>query len=164
MGPTPLPREPTVKLWIDADAAPRDVKEIAFRAARRLEMETILVANRRLQTPMGNPFVSAVRVDGGPDVADRHIAEAAVPGDLVITADIPLAAILVEKRVWVIDPRGEEYSAETVRERLSVRDFMDSLRGAGVETGGAAPYGARERHAFAAALDRILARAARGAR
>lgn len=150
-----------MKLWIDADAAPRDVKEIAFRAARRLAMETVLVANRRMQIPPGNPYVSAVRVEGGPDVADRYIAEAAVPGDLVVTADIPLAANLVEKRVWVIDPRGEEYSAETVRERLSVRDFMDSLRGAGVETGGAAPYGARDRHAFAAALDRILARAAR---
>lgn len=150
-----------MKLWIDADAAPRDVKEIAFRAARRLEMEVVLVANRRLQVPVGNPFVSAVRVDGGPDVADRYIADAAEAGDVVITADIPLAAILVEKRIRVIDPRGDEYSAETIQERLSVRDFMDSLRGAGVDTGGAAPYGARERHAFAAALDRVLTRARR---
>jgi uncharacterized protein YaiI (UPF0178 family) len=150
-----------VKLWIDADAAPRDVKEIAFRAARRLEMPTVLVANRRLQTPIGNPFVTAVRVDGGPDVADRHIAEAAEPGDVVITADIPLAAILVDKRVSVIDPRGDEYSPETIQERLSVRDFMDSLRGSGVETGGAGAYGQRDRHAFAAALDRVLTRVRR---
>ena len=150
-----------MKLWIDADAAPRDVKEIAFRAARRLEMPTVLVANRRLQTPIGNPFVTAVRVDGGPDVADRHIAEAAEPGDVVITADIPLAAILVDKRVSVIDPRGDEYSPETIQERLSVRDFMDSLRGSGVETGGAAAYGQRDRHAFAAALDRVLTRVRR---
>lgn len=153
-----------VKLWIDADAAPRDVKEIAYRAAKRLEMETILVANRRLLTPLDNRFVTSVRVDGGPDVADRHIAEAAVPGDVVITADIPLAAILVEKRVRVIDPRGDEYSPDTIQERLSVRDFMDSLRGAGVETGGAAPYGQRERHAFAAALDRVLTRTLRETR
>jgi uncharacterized protein len=153
-----------MKLWIDADAAPRDVKEIAFRAARRLEMRTVLVANRRLPTPLDNHFVSAVRVDGGPDMADRHIADAAVPGDVVITADIPLAAILVEKCVMVIDPRGEEYTADTVRERLSVRDFMDSLRGAGVETGGASAYGPRDRHAFAAALDRVLARALRESR
>lgn len=151
-----------MKLWIDADAAPRDVKEIVFRAARRLELETLLVANQRLATPPGNPFVSAVRVEGGPDVADLYIAERAEPGDVAVTADIPLAAALVEKRVAVIDPRGEEFTADNVGERLAVRDFMDGLRGAGVETGGARPYGAREKQAFAAALDRVLARAIRG--
>jgi len=147
-----------MRLWIDADAAPRDAKEIVYRAARRLEVDTVLVANQRLQVPPGNRFVSAVRVDGGPDVADRHIADGSEPGDVAITADIPLAAALVEKGVYVIDPRGEEYTPENVAERLSVRDFMDGLRGAGVETGGAGPYGARERHAFAAALDRVLTR------
>ncbi len=151
-----------MKLWIDADAAPRDVKEIVFRAARRLELETLLVANQRLATPPGNPFVSAVRVEGGPDVADRYIAERAEPGDVAVTADVPLAAALVEKRVAVIDPRGEEFTADNVGERLAVRDFMDGLRGAGVETGGARPYGAREKQAFASALDRVLARATRG--
>jgi uncharacterized protein len=151
-----------VKLWIDADAAPRDVKEIAFRAARRLEMETVLVANQRLTPPPGNSFVTAVRVEGGPDVADRYIAEHAAPGDVAVTADIPLAAALVEKRVAVIDPRGDEYSAENVGERLAVRDFMDGLRGSGVETGGARPWGPREKQAFAAALDRVLTRARRG--
>lgn len=151
-----------MKVWIDADAAPRDVKEIVYRAAKRLELETVLVANRRLLVPPGNPFVSAVRVEGGPDVADGYIAEAAEPGDIAITADIPLAALLVEKRVLVIDPRGEEYSRENIGERLHVRDFMDSLRGAGVETGGARPYGAKEKQAFAGTLDRLLARAARG--
>jgi uncharacterized protein YaiI (UPF0178 family) len=150
-----------VKLWIDADAAPRDVKEIAFRAARRLELPTVLVANRRLPVPPGNPFVTAVRVEGGPDVADRHIAESAEPGDVAVTADIPLAAALVAKGVTVIDPRGEEFTADNVGERLAVRDFMDGLRGAGVETGGARPYGAREKQAFAAALDRVLTRALR---
>jgi hypothetical protein len=147
-----------MKIWIDADAAPRDVKEIVFRAAKRLQIEAVMVANQRLQPPPGNPFVSAVRVEGGPDVADRHIAEHAEAGDLAVTADIPLAAALVEKQVRVLDPRGEEYSAENIGERLAVRDFMDGLRGAGVETGGARPYGDRDKQAFAAALDRVLTR------
>ena len=151
-----------MKLWIDADAAPRDVKEIVYRAARRLEMVTVLVANQRLQVPPGSAFVSAVRVEGGPDEADRHIAEHAQPGDVAVTADIPLAAALVEKGVAVIDPRGEEYTAANVGERLAVRDFMDGLRGAGVETGGARPYGPRDKQAFAGALDRVLTRALRG--
>jgi uncharacterized protein len=103
-------------------------------------------------------------VSGGPDVADQHIADHAAAGDLAITADIPLAAILVEKGVRTLDPRGEEYTAETVRERLSIRDFMDSLRGANVETGGARPFGEREKKAFAAALDRTLTAALRGRR
>jgi uncharacterized protein YaiI (UPF0178 family) len=150
-----------VKLWIDADATPRDVKEIVFRAAQRLKLETVLVANQRMPTPLGNPFVSAVRVEGGPDVADQHIADHAAPGDVAVTADIPLAAALVEKRVAVIDPRGEEYTPDNVTERLSVRDFMDGLRGAGVETGGARPYGPKDKQAFAASLDRVLTRALR---
>ncbi|HSJ13027.1 MAG TPA: YaiI/YqxD family protein [Longimicrobiales bacterium] len=150
-----------MKIWIDADAAPRDVKEIVFRAAQRLQLPTVLVANQRLPVPAGNPFVSAVCVAGGPDIADRHIAEHALPGDVAVTADIPLAAILVEKGLLVLDPRGEEYRIENVRERLSIRDFMDSLRGSGVETGGAKPYGERDRRAFAAALDRLLTAALR---
>ncbi|MEX2572307.1 MAG: YaiI/YqxD family protein [Gemmatimonadota bacterium] len=147
-----------MKLWIDADAAPRDVKEIVFRAAMRLELPTVLVANQRLQTPLGNPYVSAERVAGGPDVADQHIVDSAVVGDAAVTADIPLAAALVEKGVRVIDPRGEEYTKENVGERLAVRDFMDSLRGSGVETGGASPYGAKDKQAFAGTLDRVLSR------
>jgi uncharacterized protein YaiI (UPF0178 family) len=152
-----------LKIWIDADAAPRDVREIVFRAARRLELDTVLVANQRVQVPPGNRWITAVRVEGGPDVADRHIADHAEPGDVAVTADIPLAAVLVAKRVIVLDPRGEEYSAENVGERLAVRDFMDGLRGAGVETGGARPRGPRETQAFAAALDRVLTRARRAA-
>lgn len=151
-----------MKLWIDADAAPRDAKEIAFRVARRLKLETVLVANRRLQTPPGNPYVVSVRVDGGPDAADLHIAGAAERGDVAVTADLPLAAALVAKGVRVLDPRGEEFTEENVGERLTVRDFMDELRGAGVMTGGAAPYGPRDKQSFAAALDRILTRAAAG--
>ena len=150
-----------MKLWLDADAAPRDVKEVCFRASDRLKLETILVANQRLQLPPGYAHLVAVRVDGGPDVADAYIAEHAESGDVAVTADIPLAALLVPKGVVVIDPRGEEYTAESIGERLSVRNFMDGLRGAGVETGGSAPYSPRDRQAFANALDRALTRALR---
>jgi uncharacterized protein len=148
-------------LWIDADAAPREVKEICFRASERLKLATILVANQRLQLPPGYPYLSAVRVDGGPDVADRYIAEHAVAGDVAITADIPLAALLVPKGVVVLDPRGDEYTVDSIGERLSVRNFMDGLRSTGVETGGPAGYGAREKQAFANALDRALTRVRR---
>ncbi len=150
-----------MRIWIDADAAPRDVKELVFRSARRLGIETLLVANQRLQTPPGNPLVSAVWVDGGPDVADRYIAEHSLAGDLVVTQDVPLAALLVPKGVMVLDPRGEEHTAETIGERLSVRDFMEQARIAGMVTGGPPPYDARARQAFAAALDRVLSRARR---
>ena len=150
-----------MKLWIDADAAPRDVKEVVYRAAERLRLDTVLVANQRVVVPAGMPFVTSVWVAGGPDVADRHIADHAEPGDVAVTADIPLAAILVAKGVLVIDPRGEQYTPENVGERLSVRDFMDGLRGAGVDTGGARPYGPKDKQAFAGALDRVLTRARR---
>jgi len=150
-----------VKLWIDADAVPRDVKAICLKASDRLRLETIFVANQRVETLAGYTHVSAVRVEGGPDVADRYIAERAVAGDVAVTADIPLAALLVPNGVTVIDPRGEQYTAETIGERLSVRNFMDALRGAGVETGGHGTYGPREKQAFANALDRALTRALR---
>ena len=148
-------------LWIDADAAPLPVKEICFRASERLALPTILVANQRLQIPPGYAHVSAVRVDGGPNVADLYIAEHAVDGDVAVTADIPLAGLLVPKGVVVLDPRGEEYTTENIGERLSVRNFMDGLRVSGVETGGHAAYGARDKQAFANALDRALTRAMR---
>ncbi len=151
-----------LKIWIDADAAPRDVKELVFRAAKRLAIETILVANQRLQTPIGNPLVSAVRVDGGADVADEYIATHAKAGDLVVTQDVPLAALLVPQAVAVLDPRGEEHTVETIGERLSVRDFMERARIAGIVTVGPPPYDARAKQAFAAALDRVLTRLRRG--
>lgn len=150
-----------MKIWVDADAAPNDVKSIVAKASRRLEIETAFVANHRVQTPANNPFVDAVRVDGGPDVADDHIAEHAQPGDLAITADIPLASRLVEKGVKTIDPRGTEYSEENIGERLSVRDFMDQLRLTGVETGGPKGWSSKDTQAFAATFDRILTRLAR---
>jgi uncharacterized protein YaiI (UPF0178 family) len=134
------------------------VKELVFRAARRLAIETVLVANQRLQTPPGNPLVSAVWVDGGADVADAYIATHASAGDLVVTQDVPLAAQLVPKAVAVLDPRGEEHTVETIGERLSVRDFMEQARIAGIVTGGPPPYDTRARQAFAAALDRLLTR------
>ena len=149
-------------IWIDADAAPRDVKEIVFRAARRTGVEAVLVANRRLDPPPGNPFVRAVQVPGGADAADRHIAEHAVGGDVAVTADVPLAALLVPKGVRVVDPRGEEYTPENIGERLSIRDYMDGLRMGGVQTGGPRPWDDRARRAFADALDRVLARRPRG--
>lgn len=150
-----------MRLWIDADAAPQVVKEICYRACDRLKLETVLVANLRLTLPPGYPLLSAVRVDGSADAADRHIAEQSVAGDVAVTQDIPLAALLVPKGVAVIDPRGEVFTAESIGERLSVRNFMESLRSTGVDTGGHAAYGAREKQAFANALDRALTRAMR---
>jgi len=150
-----------MKLWIDADAAPQAVKEVCLRASERLGLPTILVANQRLPLPPGYAHVSTVRVDGGPDVADRYIAEHAIAGDVAVTADIPLAALLVPKGVVVLDPRGDEYTAEIIGERLSVRNFMDGLRMTGVETGGHPAYGSRDKQAFANALDRALTRARR---
>jgi uncharacterized protein YaiI (UPF0178 family) len=150
-----------LKLWIDADAAPREVKEICYRTSDRLKLETILVANQRLQLPVGYTHLSAVRVEGGPDVADQYIAEHAVSGDVAVTQDIPLAGLLVPNGVVVIDPRGDEYTPESIGERLSVRNFMDDLRSTGVDTGGNRPYGQREKQAFANALDRALTKARR---
>jgi uncharacterized protein len=134
------------------------VKELVFRAAKRLALETVLVANQRLQTPPGNPLVKAVWVNGGADIADQHIAAHASPGDLVVTQDVPLAALLVPKGVAVLDPRGDEHTPDTIGERLSLRDFMDRARMAGAITGGPPPYDARAKQAFAAALDRVLTR------
>ena len=150
-----------MRIWLDADATPRDVKEIVFRAAHRLAIDTVVVANVRVPIPPGHPMISAVRVEGGPDVADRYIATNASAGDVAITADIPLAAILVAARVVVIDPRGFEHTTETIGERLSVRDFADALRGAGVETGGPRPFSAKDKQAFASAFDRAITRALR---
>jgi uncharacterized protein YaiI (UPF0178 family) len=152
----------SLKIWIDADAAPRDVKELVFRAAKRLAVETVLVANQRLHTPPGNPLISAVRVDGGADVADQYIATHASAGDLVVTQDVPLAALLVPRHVAVLDPRGDEHTPDTIGERLSVRDFMEQARMAGAVTGGPPPYDARAKQAFAAGLDRVLTRLRRG--
>lgn len=144
------------QIWVDADAAPRDVREIVCRAAMRLEVTTFLVSNQRVPVPEGNPFVEMRWVSYGPDEADQHMVDEARPGDLAVTADIPLAAALVEKGVRVIDPKGDEYTPENVRERLSIRDFMASLRDSGVETGGPSRRNDRDTRLFADALDRTL--------
>jgi uncharacterized protein len=147
-----------MKIWIDADAAPREAKEVIFRAARRLKIETILVANQTLALPPNAPTVRTVTVHEGANVADRYIVTHALAGDLAITADIPLAAELVAKGVAVIDPRGDEHNADNIKSRLSLRDFLDSMRGAGEVTRGSRPYDDRDKKRFAAALDRYLAK------
>jgi uncharacterized protein YaiI (UPF0178 family) len=148
-----------VKIWIDADAAPFEVKEIIFRAARRLNVETMLVANQPLALPGNAPMVKAIAVREGANMADRYIVAHATTDDIVITADIPLAGDLVAKNITVIDPRGEVYTPDNVAARLSVRNFMDDLRGAGHTLRGARPYDARNKQAFASALDRALTQA-----
>jgi uncharacterized protein len=154
----------TPKIWVDADAAPRDVKEIVFRAAMRLKIETILVANQSQYTPPNANYIKSIAVRHGANVADGYIHEAASPNDIVITADIPLAALLVEKGVVVIDPRGEHYSPDNIRSRLSARDYLDQARGAGEITGGSRPYGNLDKAAFASTFDRLLTRCIRNSK
>jgi uncharacterized protein YaiI (UPF0178 family) len=153
-----------VKIWIDADAAPADVKQIVFRAAKRLGVSTLLVANRTLDTPAGLPTVKSIQVRDGADEADKYIVEHGEPGDLAITADLPLAGLLVEKGLYVIDPRGAEYSPDTIAARLSMRNFMDQLRGDGLVVGGSAPYGEGDKKAFASTFDRLLTKALKRAK
>lgn len=150
-----------MKIWIDADAAPTEVKQIVFRASKRLAIETILVANRPVVAPPGFANVRSVTVAEGADVADRYIAVNSEPGDLAVTADVPLAGDLVAKDVFVIDPRGDEYSHHTIAARLSMRNFMDDLRGEGMTVGRTAPYGDTDKKAFAATFDRLLTKAIR---
>lgn len=143
-------------IWVDADACPNVIKEILFRAAERARIEVVLVANQWLRTPASR-YVRAIQVAGGLDVADSEIVQRAEPGDLVVTADIPLAALVLDKGVPALNPRGELYTADSIAQRLSLRNFMDELRGAGVDTGGPAAFHARDRQAFGNALDRWLA-------
>ncbi len=144
-----------MRIWVDADACPGAVKDMLYRAADRVPVEVVLVANRPLRTPPSR-YLRSVQVGAGFDVADRHIAEAVAPGDLVVTADIPLAAAVVDRGAFALDPRGALYSRENVRELLDLRNFMDSLRGSGVVTGGPPAYGHADRQAFANRLDRFL--------
>jgi uncharacterized protein YaiI (UPF0178 family) len=146
-----------LKIWVDADACPKVIKEILFRAAERAEVELILVANQLLRVP-ASPWVRAVQVPAGFDVADNEIVRQAGAGDLVITADIPLAAEAMAKGALALNPRGERYSEETIRERLMMRDLLDTLRASGIESGGPPAFSQADRQAFAAQLDRILAR------
>lgn len=142
-------------IWVDADACPGAVKEILFRAAERTGRALTLVANQTLRVP-ASPRIRMIQVPGGFDEADKYIADAVQPGDLVITADIPLAAEVVARHATALSPRGELYSKENIRELLDLRNFMDTLRNTGVETGGPAAFGSRDRQAFANRLDRLL--------
>ncbi len=146
-----------MKIWIDADASPRAVKEIVFRAAERLQVEVCLVANKPL-AKHHSQFVTSLVVSQGPDVADDYIAEHASPLDLVITADIPLAARIVEKGGVALDPRGDLYTEDNVGERLSVRDLMQELRAEGFAGGGPAQFGQVDRQRFASSFDRTVTR------
>ncbi|MBD9378518.1 YaiI/YqxD family protein [Pseudoxanthomonas sp. PXM04] len=147
---------PGPRIWVDADACPGPVKEILFRAAERAQVQVTLVANQWLRTPSSR-YIRALQVQGGFDVADDAIAERARTGDLVVTQDIPLAARVLANGAQAINPRGDRYTADNIAERLSMRNFMDELRGAGVQTGGPAAFNARDRQAFANQLDRWLA-------
>jgi uncharacterized protein YaiI (UPF0178 family) len=147
-----------MQIWVDADACPAVIRDILFRAADRARMRVTLVANQPVKRAV-SPYIHFVQVPAGFNVADARIVELMEPRDLVITADVPLAAAVIEKGGVALDPRGTLYTAENVRERLSLRNFMDELRGSGVNTGGPASLGHRERQLFASQLDRWLARA-----
>jgi len=146
-----------MQIWVDADACPGVIKEILFRAAERAQISMTLVANQFLRTPPSR-FIKAIQVPAGFDVADGKIVQHLEPGDLVITADIPLAAEVIAKGGHALNPRGEFYTPDTIRERLNMRDFMDNLRSSGVETGGPATLSQSDRKAFASQLDRFLAK------
>ena len=147
-------------IWVDADALPGEIKEIILRAAQRLKIPTVLVANKQLAL-RPSVLVSMIRVGQGADVADAYIVANSVAGDFCVTADIPLAAQLVDKGLVVLDPRGDHYSASNVHERLAIRDFMKDLRDAGIATGGPSAYGPKVKQKFAALLDRLLTQASR---
>jgi uncharacterized protein YaiI (UPF0178 family) len=144
-----------MKIWVDADACPAVIKEILFRAAQRTGVPLTLVANHPMHIPR-SPLIAFVRVPGGFDVADNEIVKRLEAGDVVVTADIPLAAEVVEKGAAALSPRGELYDEDNIRARLSMRDFMESLRSAGVDTGGPAALSQGDRQAFANNLDRLL--------
>jgi len=148
-------------IWVDADACPVVIKEILFRAANRAERHLTLVANAPLGVPR-SPWIRTVQVPRGFDVADNHIVAVVEAGDLVITADIPLAAAVVEKGALALNPRGELYTLANVRELLDMRNFMDTLRVSGIETGGPRAFSHADRQTFANQLDRLLAKRAAG--
>ena len=144
-----------MKIWVDGDACPKRVKDILFRVAERRKIAVIFVSNQYLRLPHSS-YIKMVQVGAGADVADDEIAQSCTVGDLVITADIPLAARAVEKGALALDPRGTLYDSNNIGQILGMRDFMDELRGSGVETGGPSSFGAKECQKFANQLDQIL--------
>ncbi len=146
-----------MKIWVDADACPVVIKEILFRAAERTQLPLTLVANHVMRIPPSKQ-ITFLQVAPGFDVADNEIVKRLNQGDLIITADIPLAAEVIKKGAQALNPRGELYSTDNIKARLNIRDFMDSLRSSGVNTGGPSPLGQKDQQAFANQLDRILTR------
>lgn len=144
-------------IWVDADACPGVIKDILFRAAERVRIHLTLVANKLLRTPP-SPYITALQVEAGFDVADNRIVQEVSIGDLVITADIPLAAAVIEKGAHALNPRGEFYTPENIRERLALRNYLEELRGSGVQTGGPNAMSHADRQTFANRLDRFLAK------
>ena len=144
-----------MNIWVDADACPAVIKEILYRAAERAQIPLTLIANQMLRVPP-SPWIRALQVPAGFDVADQRIAQEAQAGDLVITADIPLAAQVIAKGAHALDPRGELLDAGNIQERLTMRNFMETLRSSGVETGGPAAFSTADRQAFANRLDGLL--------
>jgi uncharacterized protein YaiI (UPF0178 family) len=149
--------ETTMQIWVDADACPNVIKEILFRAAERLQIRTTLVANQPLRIPP-SLYIKTIQVQAGFDVADNRIVQDLEAGDLVITADIPLAAEVIEKKGHALNPRGQFYTPENIRERLRIRNAMEEMRNSGVMTGGPATLSLSDRQAFANQLDRFLTR------
>ena len=152
----PLEKPPAMKIWVDADACPAAIKDILYRAANRVQLHLTLIANQMLRPPP-SPWIRALQVPAGFDVADRRIVDEVTAGDLVVTADVPLAALVIAKGARVLDPRGELLDAGNIDERLGMRNFLEGLRNSGVDTGGPATFSAGDRQAFANQLDRLLA-------
>ena len=151
-----------MKIWVDADACPVAIKNILYRAAKRTGVQLTLVANRPLRIP-SSPGIKMIQVASGFDVADNEIVKRLGIGDLVITSDIPLAAEVIEKGGYALNPRGELYSADNIRALLNMRDFMDTLRASGINTGGPPELSQRDRKSFADHLDKLLTKHARNA-
>jgi uncharacterized protein YaiI (UPF0178 family) len=149
-----------MQILVDADACPAVCKDILYRVADKRQLQLTLVANSLLRVP-GSRFIRAVQVPAGPDVADQEIVRMVMPGDLVITADIPLASLVLEKQGYALNPRGDFFTADNIAQQLTMRAFMEELRSGGVDTGGPAPYGNGDRQNFANQLDRHLARYAK---
>jgi len=145
-----------MKIWVDADACPVVIKDILFRAARRAEIETVLVANHAIKIPP-SPFISFFQVNAGFDVADNEIVARVAQGDLVITSDIPLANDVIKKGARALSPRGDLFTADNIKARLNMRDFMETMRASGADTGGPPALNQKDRQTFANCLDRILA-------
>lgn len=144
-----------MQIWIDADACPNPIKEIVYRVANRKQIYVTLVANQWLNLP-ASPYIKMQQVEKGYDIADNAIADQVNPQDLVITADIPLAADVLAKQANVLTPRGERYTIETIKERLVMRDFMETMRASGIQSGGPAPFSAKDRENFANQLDKLI--------